>query len=702
MTVKHTKVGLWDLYVEDDDIVPIWPTISLQPYIQSAPYVLRMTKDLLSIPKCRFLLAAWVLIELVAALLPALTLYYSGQMLSIVQVALDHRTVDTRLLVSVAFGAFASSFTGLILRHIKARIAHPLRSCIKQHYSVHIFHAVSRLDVPTFNDPAVQRHMKQALPYHAQSGTAFQAVTTTLHVLATAIQLVSESSVLINLLKDQPDGLLLAFLSFAYGAVGWTRNNKFFASSSVWAASTNDRDFLRSEGLKQTISDPIHRQEIVAGGIAPFLLAEYRQALARISDYPDNFFDAISRHKARTIPLGLFFQEIFRALPEIVFTLRAVRQPLSIPLSLASLQLVTRTTTSMSQTLFSLKMETESVIDTLIAVRQFYELANISNRVKVVNKEKSVKDSSDPDDPLLGIPFPEDQQSLELGINVEFYQVSFKYPGSDTYALQNTSFKIDRGQLCVIVGANGSGKSTILKLIARLYDPLEGEIRINGQDIKTLRLADLRKAMTVLFQDYTLFPLNIQDNISLGDPLHASDFSKVQKAAELGGADSFIERLPDKYETYLEKPVRDQFSSLPEGTTTVSGRTIDFQAVKDAAGISNSPLGLSGGQMQRIALSRTFMRSVVSHGGPGLLLFDEPSASLDPTAEHDLFERLRQLRGSKTMIFSSHRFGNLTRHADLILYMNDSAVVEKGTHDQLLRQQGEYARIWMLQARAFI
>jgi ABC-type multidrug transport system fused ATPase/permease subunit len=113
-------------------------------------------------------------------------------------------------------------------------------------------------------------------------------------------------------------------------------------------------------------------------------------------------------------------------------------------------------------------------------------------------------------------------------------------------------------------------------------------------------------------------------------------------------------------------------------------------------------MGLSGGQMQRIALSRTFMRSVVSEGGPGLLLFDEPSASLDPTAEHDLFERLRQLRGNKTMIFSSHRFGNLTRHADLILYMNDSVVVEEGTHDQLLRQKGEYARIWMLQARAFI
>ncbi|KAF8807154.1 P-loop containing nucleoside triphosphate hydrolase protein [Phlegmacium glaucopus] len=670
-----------------------------------------MIKDIASIPKCWPLLLAYILTELAAALIPALALSYSGQMLSIVQVALDHRTVDTRLLVSVAVGAFASSLAGRILQHAKNRITSPLRLRIKQHYSVHIFYAMSRLDVPTFDDPAVQRQLQQAIPNHAHGGIAFRAVTTTLRVFATAIQLLSQLSVLINLLKGQPDGFLLAILSFAHGFAQWTKAKKPFISDLVWAATTNDPDFLRSEGLKQTISDPIHRQEIVAAGIAPFLFTQYRESIGRISGYASDFFEALSRHQQRGIPVALFFEEILRASPEIVSTLRAVRQPLSIPLSLASLNLVTRTTTSFTHTLFALKNDTDSISDMLTAVRQLYEVAKIPNRVKVahhVPKEKFATDSSetplerDPDDALLGIPFPEDQQSLELGISIEFFQVSFKYPGSTAYALQNTSFKIERGQLCVIVGANGSGKSTILKLIARLYDPMEGEIRINGQDIRTLRLVDLRKAITVLFQDYTLFPLNIRDNISLGDPPHSSDFSRIQKAAELGGADAFIERLPDKYETYLERPVMDQYSSLPEGTTAMFGRTVDYQGVRDAGGISNSTMGLSGGQMQRIALSRTFMRSVVSHGGPGLLLFDEPSASLDPTAEHDLFERLRQLRGNKTMIFSSHRFGNLTRHADLILYMNDSVVVEKGTHDQLLRQQGEYARIWMLQARAFI
>ena len=193
----------------------------------------------------------------------------------------------------MAFGAFFSSLAGRILHHAKNRLYSPLRQCIKQYYSVHIFHAMSRLDVPTFDDPAIQRQLQQAVPTdHANATIAFRAVTTTLRVFATVIQVLSQLSVLINLLKGQPDGILLAFLSFAHGFIQWIKTNKPFISASglcptlassfgsnsfahhlvVWAATSNDSDFLRSEGLKQTISDPIHRQEIVAAGIGPFLL----------------------------------------------------------------------------------------------------------------------------------------------------------------------------------------------------------------------------------------------------------------------------------------------------------------------------------------------------------------------------------------------------------------------------------------------
>lgn len=249
---------------------------------------------------------------------------------------------------------------------------------------------------------------------------------------------------------------------------------------------------------------------------------------------------------------------------------------------------------------------------------------------------------------------------------------------------------------------NGSGKSTILNLISRIYDPTEGIILIDNRDIKSLRLADLRTAMSILFQDFTHFPLSIRENIGLGNPALAHDNDKIREAARLGGAEEFVDELLDGFNSYLERPVNNHYAQLIEGTMMASGQRVDFSAVKGIGGLPPDYVGLSGGQRQRLAVSRTFMRSLASEteSSAGMLLFDEPSASLDPMAEHDLFERLRKLRGNKTMIFSTHRFGNLTRHADLILYM-DQTVQEQGTHDELMSKGGEYARMWNLQANAF-
>lgn len=253
---------------------------------------------------------------------------------------------------------------------------------------------------------------------------------------------------------------------------------------------------------------------------------------------------------------------------------------------------------------------------------------------------------------------------------------------------------------------NGSGKSTILKLISRIYDPMEGTILIDDRDIKTFRLADLRAAMSILFQDYTQFPLSMRDNIGLGNPALAHDDAKVREAARLGGAEDFVDELPEGFDTYLNRPVNNYYGGLPEGTTKLFGLPVDFSDWRHVDGVYYSgSLGdqVSRGQVQRLAISRTFMRSLVSEteSSAGMLLFDEPSASLDPTAEYDLFERLRKLRGNKTMIFSTHRFGNLTQHADLILYI-DETVQEEGTHDELMKKGGEYSRIWNLQAKPFI
>jgi ABC-type bacteriocin/lantibiotic exporter with double-glycine peptidase domain len=179
--------------------------------------------------------------------------------------------------------------------------------------------------------------------------------------------------------------------------------------------------------------------------------------------------------------------------------------------------------------------------------------------------------------------------------------------------------------------------------------------------------------------------VQIRDNIAMGNPRRARDSAAIEEAARLGGASELIARLSDGLDTYLERPVDNQYSGLPDEMKKLFGRKVVDGPLGSSDDTANQ--GLSGGQMQRLAVARTFMRSSTMEQEVGLLLFDEPSASLDPAAEHgtvdiclmpvfpfdpesrllDLFSRLRKLRGNKTMIFSTHRFGNLTRHADLIL-----------------------------------
>ncbi|KAJ8095279.1 hypothetical protein PM082_010502 [Marasmius tenuissimus] len=563
---------------------------------------------------------------------------------------------------------------------------------------------MARLDLPTFEDSSIQRQLEEVFTPDSRNSVVWNVVSLAIRLSTTTLRVASQLSVLVAVLRNQRDGPLLAVLSFSQTLITWGTKAPYMPL--VWAATTKDEDYIKMEGLKRTIGTMAHRKEIVAGGLWKYMHSEFLGCLNKLGSNTSPFFTVYNTvvHGDR-FPVSRLLGAPLKELPQIVFTLRAVQYPSSIPLSLASLNLITQTTSSFAHLLTSLFDQTTSVADSLSSIRRLYDIMELPNRIT---------DGS--------ASFPEDQQALRSGISVEFHNVSFRYPESEAYAIHNLSFKIEKGQLCVIVGRNGSGKSTILKLIARLYDPEEGQILVDGRDIRTLKLEDLRRATAVLFQDYTHFPLSIRDNIGYGDPEHALDEDRIERAAQLGGADEFIHKLPDSYDSYLERPVQDLYSNLPEGTKTVFGRSVDFRGLRRAGDMKSSESsGLSGGQMQRIALyvrpassslekvennatprSRMFMRTLDEEKNVGLLLFDEPSASLDPTAEHDLFERLRRLRGQKTMIFSTHRFGNLTRHADLILYMNDSVVLEEGNHQSLLEKNGDYARLWNLQAQAFL
>ncbi|KAH9164211.1 HlyB/MsbA family ABC transporter [Lactarius sanguifluus] len=685
---RHVNMGVWDLYIMRTRLSRYLPASwNIEEYVRiwkDVPYLVRTLRDMDTVARPQLFL--YLGITLAQSLTPAVKLWFSGQTLRVVQSAIDNRAIDARLLFWIAGGRALCTAVELALGFASKKVITTFDSRARQFYSGSIFHSMARLDVPTWDDPAVATQVCQNTS--DTKPIVLSAVMTVVETGTAFLRLFSEGAVLLRVLQDQGDGSLLALASLASEAVAFFAFRKDFNLDlgNTWVAITRNNDYVKIQGLDQAVRDTKHRKELVAGGLDEFLTAEYRILADRLGDRAGDFWTAYHSYvRTPTFdPINLLWVPL-KELPRIVFTFQAVKRPMSIPVSLASLHLLQQSSGTFVNRINDIFRKMGRISDRLASLRKLHEAENIPN--KIVDGT---------------IPFPENAQSISDGISLEFRNVSFRYSGSELYALRGVSFKVLSGQLCVVVGSNGSGKSTILKLVARIFDPTEGSILINGHDIKTLKLADLRRAMAILFQDYTHFPLSIRDNIGLGNPRLAGDDAAIEEAARLGGASELIARLPDGFDTYLKRPTRDIYEGLPEGVRKLFGRTVvdgpDGWYIEDT-----SDRELSGGQMQRLAVARTFMRSSTMEQEVGLLLFDEPSASLDPTAEHDLFSRLRKLRGNNTMIFSTHRFGSLTRHADIILYMNDSAIVETGTHEELLkREDSDYGRLWRMQAEAFL
>ncbi|MDP4172593.1 MAG: ABC transporter ATP-binding protein [Bacteroidota bacterium] len=244
-----------------------------------------------------------------------------------------------------------------------------------------------------------------------------------------------------------------------------------------------------------------------------------------------------------------------------------------------------------------------------------------------------------------------------------FQNVGFKYNGSERWVVRNLNFSIDPKERIAIVGENGAGKTTITKLLCRLYEPSEGTIFLDGHDLKEYDIEDFHKEIGVVFQDFNKYNMSVSDNISVGRIEKKDDLDLIKYSASQSLADKFIEKLPQGYNQLL-------------------GRRYE-------RGIE-----LSGGQWQKLALSRTFMRDAQ------LVILDEPSASLDPRSEYELFQRYIKYTQDKMVVLISHRFSNV-RMADRILVLKNGSLVETGSHHELLYKQGLYAEMFNLQAQGY-
>jgi ATP-binding cassette, subfamily B, bacterial len=243
---------------------------------------------------------------------------------------------------------------------------------------------------------------------------------------------------------------------------------------------------------------------------------------------------------------------------------------------------------------------------------------------------------------------------------VEFKNVSFSYPGHSRVVLGNVSFNLERGERIALVGENGQGKTTIVKLMVRLYDVTAGQILLDGVDIREYELEDLWKEVGVIFQDFVRYEMSATHNIAMGRIEQEQSEESIRIAAEKSLADQVIARLPKKYEQIL-------------GSRFEGG------------------VDLSGGEWQKIALARAYLRDAQ------ILILDEPTAALDARSEHEVFQRFAELTEGKMSLLISHRFSTV-RMANRILVLENGRIAEQGPHDELLKNRGRYAEMFELQA----
>ncbi len=251
--------------------------------------------------------------------------------------------------------------------------------------------------------------------------------------------------------------------------------------------------------------------------------------------------------------------------------------------------------------------------------------------------------------------------------SIRFENVAFTYPGRDEAVFAGLDLEIEAGRSLAIVGENGAGKTTFVKLLARLYEPDGGRILIDGVDLRELDLTSWRQRLAPVFQDFLQLEVSAYDNVAFGSLRHRADSASVHRAGTLAGTETVIGRLPEGWQTMVSR----EFTG---GTQ------------------------LSGGEWQRLALARALF---AVESGAGVLILDEPTAAMDVRGEAEVYERFLELTKGVTTIVISHRFSTV-RRADRIVVVEHGRVVEDGTHHDLLAAGGLYARMYRLQAARFV
>jgi ATP-binding cassette subfamily B protein len=589
--------------------------------LNNAPFILRLVWD--AAPRVFLLnLGARVL----TAFIPVATLWVSKMIIDLVVASTKHPgPVPLRIwwLVAAEFGlAGGASVLSRTIGYCEARLADEL----SREVNLRVMRHATSLDLVSFEDPSFYDILERA---RVQAGDRVELVSAFGNLVQQTVALVSLAAGVI--LFSFPVFVLLV-VSLVPAFVAETRF-AFLGYSLAHSLTPlrREMDYIRMLG---TSKEAAKETQVFALGryLVDRFAARNRELIARNRSL-----------QVRRFRLGSIFSAI-GLLGYYGSYAYVVWQTLQSRLTIGTL-------TFLVGALAGTSAQIQSVFSTFAAIAdQALFLSDLREFLAVAPKIRSTK--------RRGLPVP---QPIRDGF--EFRKVSFHYPDSERLVLDQLDLRIVPGERLALVGENGQGKTTCMKLLARLYEPTSGQILLDGVDLREYNLEDLHRQVGVIFQDFVRYDLTARENIGLGCVDQLADERRILEAAWNSHATDIIGRLPD-------------------GLGQMLGRRF-------AGGVE-----LSGGEWQRIALARAYMCNAQ------ILILDEPTAALDAAAESDLFERFAALIEGRMAVLISHRFATV-RMCDKIVVLEGGRLHEEGSHDELMARDGRYAHLFRLQAAQY-
>jgi ATP-binding cassette, subfamily B, bacterial len=562
--------------------------------------------------------------RLVSAVLPLAATWIAARILDIVRLVLNHQPIPMMLwwLVGAEFGV--ALFSGLVSRGIDYLDA-LLADKYTRHVSILVMKQAASLDLIAYEDPIFYDRLERARVQATDRLGMIQSIGRLVQ------QVVTAASFSIAILVFSPWLLLLLIIGILPAFFGESHFAFLgYAKNFRQTPAKRELDYLRVLGGSREAA-----KELKLFGLRKFLVNRF----TRLSDQIYREDVDLAR---RRLVAGSFLSMIgtagyYGAYAYIIW--RTVIGALSFGTMAFLTGAIMQASTSIQQIFSTLS----SIADQALFLTDL--LAFFNMRPTIRSKPNA-------------LPAP---RPIQRGF--EFRHVSFRYPGTSRMVLNDLNLWLRPRERVALIGENGEGKTTLVKLLTRLYDPVEGQVLLDGIDLREYDLDDLYREIGVIFQDFTHYEMTARENIGVGKIEEVNNLALLKTAADKSMADEVIEKLPREYEQQL-------------------GRRFE------------NGLELSGGEWQKLALARAYLRDAQ------VLILDEPTAALDARSEFEVFKRFAELTAGKTALFISHRFSTV-RMADRIVVLENGKIAEDGDHEQLFRLGGRYAEMFEMQAASY-